>query len=373
MKKWRVVYGIFGIAVTFMGAWIWRNNTEVVPVSEVTREETIVGVVMHGQIDDDGWTQSHYESLENVKEELNLNLIYRTNTKSEEKAEQVIEELIDRGATIIIVTSYHLGDSIYKKAEEHPNICFLHAGGNKTRKNMVSYFGRMYQVRYLTGIVAGMQTDTNEIGYVAAMPVSQVIREINAFTLGVRSVNPNAFVHVEWMNSWNSDEVAANITIDLLNEYPIDVITYHHDSFETLRVAEEWGINSIGYNLDHSDIYKNTYLTGCVWNWDIFYRDQILKCLYGKFKGKSYWNGIETGLVDLVPLTKNTKQGISEVVEAQKSLLSERIWDVFDGPIIDQDGYTQVEDGFSISEDQMLHNFNWFVYGVDGTIPVEAP
>lgn len=371
MKKWRVVFGIAGIAATVMGVWLWKNSTEVVPVSEVTKEETTVGVVMCGKTDDDGWTQSHYESLEKMKEELNLRLLYKTGIQSDEKAEEVIEELVDEGASMIIVTSYRLVDSIYKMAEEYPHIQFLHAGGSKTRKNLTAFLGRMYQIRYLAGIVAGMQTRTNEIGYVASTPTSQVIREINAFTLGVQSVNPNATVYVEWMYSWDSDEVAYNITMDLLDQYSIDVITYHHDSFETLRIAEEKGIYSIGYHLDHSDLYKNTYLTASIWNWDIFYRDQILSCLYGKFKGKFYWTGLDTGMVDLAPLTTNVKKGILEVVEAKKALLTDGLWDVFEGPIIDQDGYIQIEEGFSMPEDQMLHNFNWFIYGVDGKIPLE--
>jgi len=250
-------------------------------------------------------------------------------------------------------------------AKEYPDICFLHAAGVETAENLSTYFGRMYQMRYLSGIVAGLQTENNCIGYVAAFPISEVNRGINAFTLGVRSVNPEAVVYVEWCNTWTDDKQAAEATRNLLLKHDIDVLTMHTDSLRPLEIAEEEGIWSIGYNVDNSKKCNDTFLTAPVWNWEKFYIPRIKEYQQGKITGKNYWEGAETGLISLAPLTSHVKDGIAEVVKEKMKQISNGTFDVFYGPIYDNKGVLRIPEGESMSDEAMLNEFDWYVEGVE--------
>ena len=219
-------------------------------------------------------------------------------------------------------------------------------------------------MRYLSGIVAGLQTETNEIGYVAAYPIPEVNRGINAFTLGVRQVNPDAHVYVEWTQSWTGDAEAEEATEKLLDEHSIDVITIHTDTNRTLEIAEEQGIWCIGYNMDNIETYPDTFLTAPVFEWENFYELHILECLQGKFIGKHYWDGAETNIVSLAPLSRNVKPGIQKEVEAASRKFLSGTFDVFYGPIADTEGNIRICEMESMTDAEMLNAFDWYVEGV---------
>lgn len=331
--------------------------------TEVTKKSTKVGVILNGEINDQSWSQSHYEGLEKTAKELNLNMIYEECVTTE-TIEGIVDNFVKEGCEIIIANSFEFGECIYQVAPQYPEIYFFHATGVGEGKNLTTYFGRMYQIRYLSGIVAGLQTQTNEIGYVASFPISEVNRGINAFTLGVRSVNSEAEVFVSWTNSWNDDVAAENATNTLLDRHNIDVLTMHTDSVRPLEIAEENGVMSIGYNVDNSEEYPNTYLTASVWDWANFYTPNILKCLQGKFEGNHYWEGVETGMVSLAPLTDNVKNGTNKIVAGKMEKLRSGTFDVFYGPIYDNRGNLRVKAGESITDSVMLNEFDWYVEGV---------
>lgn len=360
MKRIAITVGFF-LAVIIIGmALIQVRELD----TNVTRDETKVGMILNGIKEDESWSQSHFEGMEMTAEKLNLSVIYRENISEDESCSSIIEELIEEGCEIIICTSYGYGEYVEQTAKEHPEVYFYHATGIGYADNLSTFFGRIYQARYLSGVVAGMQTETNQIGYVAAFPLDEVNRGINAFTLGVRSVNPDAQVYVKWSNSWNDEEAAAQATENLLAEHDIDVLTLHTNAASPLEIAEERGIWSIGYNVDNSGNYPNTYLTASVWQWEKFYEPHILACLQGKFRGQHYWVDADTGAVALAPLTENVKSGIAEVVEEEKEHISSASWDVFYGPIKDQDGNLRIAEGESMTDYSMLNEFDWYVEGV---------
>ncbi|MBQ9926973.1 MAG: BMP family ABC transporter substrate-binding protein [Lachnospiraceae bacterium] len=332
--------------------------------ADITDKQTKVGLILNGRSKDNNWGQSHFEGLGKCAEELNLRILYRENVPEDSRCRDNIQELINEGCEIIICNSFGFGDWVVQMAEEYPDVYFFHASGVGEGDNLASYFGRIYQMRYLSGIVAGMQTESNEIGYVAAFPISEVNRGINAFTLGVKKVNPDATVYVEWTGSWTDDVMCGEAVDKLLAKHDIDVLAMHADSNKPLEMAEEKGIWSIGYNIDNSAQYPNTYLTAPVWEWQNFYEPQILACLQDKFHGKHYWEGVETGLVSLAPFTQNVKPEIAEVVEAEKEKLESGLFDVFYGPITDNKGKLRVAEGESMSDDSMLNEFDWYVEGV---------
>lgn len=332
--------------------------------TEVTREQTKVGFILNGSIDDHSWGQSHYEGMEQCADSLNLEVYYRENVPVNEHCKKELEDLIGQGCRIIICNSFGYGEYVQEVAKEHRDIYFFHATGVEEDGNLASFFGRIYQMRYLSGIVAGLQTETNEIGYVAAYPIPEVNRGINAFTLGVRAVNPTAKVYVEWTHSWTGDGEAEAATRRLLEGCSIDVLTIHTDTNRTLEIAQEEGIWCIGYNMDNIDLYPDTFLTAPVFEWENFYEPHILDCLQGKFVGTHYWEGVETGVVSLAPLSRNVKPGIKEAVEREGRKFLSRTFDVFYGPIADTDGNIRVQEMECMTDQELLNAFDWYVEGV---------
>lgn len=331
---------------------------------EVTREKTKVGFILNGSIDDHSWGQAHYEGMEQCADSLNLEVYYRENVPVDEQCKDYMEDLIDQGCEIIICNSFGFGEYALEEAAEHRDICFFHATGVEESDNLATYFGRIYQMRYLSGIVAGLQTETGEIGYVAAYPIPEVNRGINAFTLGVRQANPDAHVYVEWTQSWTGNAEAEEATNKLIDEHAIDVLTIHTDTNRTLEIAEERGIWCIGYNMDNMEAYPDTFLTAPVFEWEYFYEPHILECLQGKFVGKHYWEGAETNIVSLAPLSRNVKPGIQKEVEAASQKFLSGTFDVFYGPITDTEGNVRVREMESMTDTEMLNAFDWYVEGV---------
>jgi len=358
----RIVCVIAGVMIIIIAGIFLINGKK--ENTDVTKERTKVGFLLIGRCNDNSYNQSHYEGMEKTAETLNLEVLYRENVPTDDRCKKTIEELIEEGCEIIICNSYDFGSWALQAAKENPEIYFYHATGVEQSKNLATYFARIYQIRYLSGIVAGLQTETNEIGYVAAMPISEVNRGINAFTLGVRSVNKDAKVHVAWSDSWTEDATAEKAAKELISNYNIDVITMHTDSNKVLEVAEENGVWSIGYNVDNSKLYPKTFLTAPVWQWENYYEPHILKCLQGKFKGEHYWEGTSTGVVGLAPLTANVKAGIADKVKEEQRKLDAGTFDVFYGPITDNSGQIRVEEGENLSDDTMLNRFDWYVEGV---------
>ena len=360
MRKILAVSGVI-VGIILIGIILIRvRETDV----EVTRKKTKVGFVLNGSVDDHSWGQAHYEGMEQCADTLNLEVYYRENVPADEQCRENIEELIDQGCEIIVCNSFGFGDYALAAAEEHRDIYFFHATGVEETDNLTTFFGRIYQMRYLSGIVAGLQTDTDEIGYVAAYPIPEVIRGINAFTLGVREANPDATVYVEWTQSWTGDAEAEAATEKLLTEHSIDVLTIHTDTNRTLEIAEERGIWCIGYNMDNFEMYPNTFLTAPVFEWENFYEPHILECLQGKFVGEHYWDGAETGIVSLAPLSRNVKPGIQTRVEEEIQKFRSGTFDVFYGPITDTEGNVRVREMESMTDSAMLNSFDWYVEGV---------
>lgn len=333
--------------------------------TDVTKVRTKVGVLLIGACDDGSYSQAHYEGLEKVSKKLNLDVTYIEQAPADEGCAEQIEELVQDGCRMIICNSYDFGKEVLRAAEKYPEVCFFHTAGTEQRKNLTTFFGRIYQIRYLCGIVAGLQTQTNEIGYVASFPIAEVNRGINAFTLGVRSVNPNASVHVAWVGSWTADKETKAAAETLLDSYEIDVLAMHTDSLSALEAAKERGIWSIGCNIDNSERYPDTFLTAPVWQWENYYEPYILKCLQGKFKGENYWEGASTGVVGLAPLTVHVKPGIAKTVDEVMKKLKEGSFDVFYGPITDNQGILRVGEGESMPDEVILKHFDWYVEGVE--------
>ena len=257
-------------------------------------------------------------------------------------------------------------DSMLNVAEQFPNSSFMHCSGYKTAPNMSNYFGRIYQARYLTGLVAGSMTQSNVIGYVAAFPLPEVIRGINAFTLGVRAVNPKAEVRVVWTKSWYDPAMEKSVAKNLIKE-GADVIAQHQDSSGPQEAAQEQGTYSIGYNTDMSRVAPRAHMTSAIWSWNPAYENVVEQVRAGTWKNGSFWYGMETGVVDIAPYGPMVPQNVRDLTEAAKADIKSGKLVVFTGPIKDQKGVERIPTGMVPSDKELL-GMDWFVEGVIGTI-----
>ncbi|MCQ2098333.1 MAG: BMP family ABC transporter substrate-binding protein [Fibrobacter sp.] len=332
--------------------------------TDVTLEKTRVAMIMNGGRDDHSWGESHFIAMEKVAKKLNLEVIYKEHSPENESVADILEGVIADGAKMVICNSFGFGKWELEVAARHPEIKFFHATGIEHSQNLSTFFGRIYQMRYLSGMVAGAMTKTNEIGYVAAFDISEVNRGINAFTLGVQKVNPDAKVYVRWTKSWVSDSIAADVTRQLMADHKIDVLTVHTDALAPYEIAEEKGVWIIGYNLDNHGRYPKHFLTAPIWRWENFYEPRLLEVLQNKFVGMNYWQGVESGIIGLAPMAASVPQEVIGKVDEEMGRLSDGVYDVFYGPIYDNQGNIRIEEGESMTDEEMLNHFDWYVKGV---------
>jgi len=326
-----------------------------------------VAFVYVGPVGDAGWTTSHDAGRKYLIEKMpNVETTIMENVPEGADSERVITQLAEKGNKIIFTTSFGYMDPTINVAKKYPDVVFMHNSGYKTADNVGTYFGRMYQARYLSGIVAGKTTKSNTIGYVAAMPIPEVIRGINAFTQGVLSVNPAAKVKVVWTNTWYDPAQEKDAAKSLLTA-GADVIAQHQDTPGPMQAAEEAGKFGIGYNTDMAKMAPKAVLTSAVWNWGPFYVKTVQSVIDKTWKNDQYWGPISDGIVDLAPYGPMVTDDTKKLVTDAKAKLMDKSWDVFTGPIKDQAGVVKVPAGQVMSDKDMLA-FDWFVQGVDGTI-----
>ncbi|OLN31514.1 BMP family ABC transporter substrate-binding protein [Desulfosporosinus metallidurans] len=335
---------------------------------EASKEKMKVAFVYVGPVGDGGWTYTHDVGRKYLAEKMpDVETSIVESVPEGADAERVFTQLAEKGNKVIFTTSFGYMDPTINVAKKFPNVVFMHATGYKTADNVGTYFGRAYQARYLTGIVAGKTTKSNLIGYVAAFPIPEVIRGINAFTQGVRSVNPNAKVKVVWTNTWY-DPAAEKDAAKSLLAGGADVITQHQDTPGPMQAAEEAGKYGIGYNSDMSKMAPKAVLTSAVFNWGPYYVKTIQAVKNGTWKNEQYWGSLSDGVVDIAPFGPMVSEDTKKLVADAKAKIMDKKWDVFTGPIKDQKGEVKVPAGQVMADKDML-SFNWFVEGVDGTIP----
>lgn len=281
-------------------------------------------------------------------------------------SERVINQLAAQGNKIIFTTSFGYMDPTINVAKKFPDITFLHCSGFKTAPNVGTYFGRMYEARYVTGIVAGKQTKTNTIGFVAAFPIPEVIRAINAFTLGVQSVNPDAKVKVLWTNTWYNPSTEKQAALTLIDA-GADVIAQHQNTPGPQQAAEERGVYGIGYNVDMSANAPKASLTSAIWNWGPYYEKTIKEVQAGTWKSSAYWGGMKDKVVDIAPYGPAVTNETKKLADAAKQNIIDGKLVVFAGPLYDQTGAERVAAGQALTDKDLL-SIDWFVKGVDGQI-----
>ncbi len=333
--------------------------------TDVQKKSFKVGFVYVSPVGDAGYSYAHNQGRKAVAALDGVETSFVESVKEGADSERVIRNMANDGFDLIFSTSFGYMDPTKRVAKEFPSIAFMHCSGFKTAPNMSNYFGRMYQARYLTGLVAGSMTKSNEIGYVAAFPIPEVIRGINAFTIGVREVNPKAKVRVVWTKTWYDPALEKDAAISLL-DVGCDVIAQHQDSPGPQEAAQERGVYCVGYNSDMTAFAPKAHLTAAVWNWAPFYVETVKQVQTGSWKGgQALWLGMDKGVVDITPLGEMVPASVKKMVEEKKARLAAGQDEIFAGPLKNQKGEVVVEKGQKLDDGKLL-GMNYFVQGVIG-------
>lgn len=331
------------------------------------QEEIKVGFVYIGTPGDAGWTYTHDQGRKYLEEKLpGVKTFFVENVSEGADAERNIEQLVQQGCKVVFTTSFGFGDATIEVAKKYPDVVFMHASGIQTDKNVGTYFGKIEQMRYLTGIVAGKMTKTNTLGYVAAYDIPEVVRGINAFTLGAQSVNPNVKVKVVWTHDWINANLAKQAA-DSLIEAGADVITQHVDATSPQQAAEAAGKYAIGYHSDMKSYAPNNSLTAAVWDWGPYYVKTVQSVMDKTWKSEAYWGGADQGIITLAPISDKVPADVKQLVSEKQEAIKTGELDIFAGPLKAQDGTVKVKAGQKMTDTEIL-SFDWFVAGVDGKI-----
>jgi basic membrane protein A len=338
------------------------QEAEPTAVPEVA-EPIRVAFVYVGPVGDHGWTFAHDEGRQYL--EANVENVETTYLESvtDVDAEARIRDLAEEGYDIIFTTSNSFRDATAAVAPEYPDVIFENCSGFLTSDNMGSYFGRMYQAKYLAGIVAGMTTQTNKIGYVAPIQIPEVIRLINAVTLGARSVNPDVQMEVVWIGNW-FDVPAETAAVESMVDAGVDVIFTGTDTTVPVVTADERGVYSVGYDSCEScDAAPDLCLTTPCWNWGPIYVEIVEAVRDGTWVPDTIYRDMAEGTVILTEPGPAAAEGAAAAVEAG--------WpgeDVFCGPLYDNHGELQVAEGECMADTDLIC-FNWYVEGVNSEVP----
>lgn len=337
------------------------------PLAAQAKKPLKIAFVYIGPPGDLGWTYEHDRARLAIEKKFGdkIETKYIENVPEGPDAERVIRQYAAAGFDMIFTTSFGYMDPTLAVAKEFPKVIFEHCSGYKTAPNMATYFGRIEEARYLTGIIAGRMTKSNVIGFVAAFPIPEVIRGIDGFTLGVRSVNPKAQVKVVWTNTWYDPVKEREAAVALLDS-GADIIAQHQDTTEPQKAAQERGKLSVGYDSDMGKFVGDSVLASAVWNWETYYSDTIQKALDGTWQTHQYWGGLKDGVTKLSSISAKVPDSVKKEVDAvQKKILGG--WSIFTGPIKDQSGKVLYKAGEVVPDDKVW-NIDFFVEGVVGKI-----
>ncbi|TWI61867.1 nucleoside-binding protein [Pseudoduganella lurida] len=328
-----------------------------------------VGFVYIGPVGDAGWTYAHEQGRLEMEKALGgkVKSTFVENVPEGADSERVIRKLAADGNKLIFTTSFGYMNATEKVAKAYPNVVFQHATGFKTSKNMGAYESRLFEGSYLQGIIAGKMTKTNTIGMVGSFPVPEVIRNINAFTLGAQSVNPKIKTKVIWVSSWY-DPAKERQAAETLIAQGADVLTQNTDSPATLQVAQEKGKFAFGWDSDMQRFAPKAHLTASTNQWGGYYTEVAKAVMAGTWKTGHVHGGLKEGMVKMSPLNPAVPADAAKLFNDKKAAFAAGTAVPFTGPIKDQSGAIKVAAGQQMPLKDLM-SMNFYVQGVEGSIP----
>ncbi len=358
----RVVLRGFSLTLALIFAGVLAS------VSAQADDPLKVGFVYNSPIGSAGWTFAHNAGRLEMEKALGdkVSTTY-IESATEADVERILRELVNSGHGLVFTTSFGFMNPTVKVAKQSPDTKFEHATGYTMAENVGVYHARAYEARYLSGVLAGRMSKSGVAGFVASFPIPEVVRGINAFTLGMRSVNPEAKVKVVWISSWY-DPGKERDAADALMSQGADVISQFTDSGGAIQAAEAKGVWAIGVGSDMSSYGAKAHLTAVSYTWGNFYTQMAQAVMSGEWKSENVWGGLALGMIDLSPLNPAVPADVAEHVAKTRAAIVAGDLHPFQGPINNQTGAEKVAKGATM-EDAALLGMNWYVEGVDGKIP----
>ncbi len=322
-----------------------------------------------GPVGDAGWTYAHDLGRKAVEAEFGDKVKTSIVEKVPEgaDAERVIRDLATQGNKVIFATSFGYMEPMLKVAKDFPNVKFEHATGYKTADNMRVYDARFYQDAYVAGIIAGKMTKSNTLGFVGSFPIPEVVRNINAFTMGALSVNPKVKTKVVWVSTWFDPPKESEAAQSLINQ-GADVLLQNTDSTAVLQTAEKNGKYAFGWDSDMSAFAAKAHLASAIVSWGPYYSKAIKEAMDGSWKtGVTRW-GMKEGQNDLVKIAEGVPADVQAKVKEIKEAIKAGTFEVFTGPLVDNTGKERLAKDVK-ADDDFKGKIDFYVNGVEGALP----
>ncbi|HMS05440.1 MAG TPA: BMP family ABC transporter substrate-binding protein [Burkholderiaceae bacterium] len=323
-----------------------------------------------GPVGDGGWTFAHDNGRKAIEKEFGDKVVTSFVEKVPESAdaERVIRDMVAQGNKLIFGTTFGYMEPMLKVAADSKDVKFEHATGYKQAENMRTYDSRTYEGAYMAGVIAGKMTKSNTLGVVGSIPIPEVIRNINSFTLGAQSVNPKIKTKVVWVNEWFNPPKETEAATSLING-GADVLFQNTDSSAVLQTAESKGKRAFGWDSDMTAYGPKAHLASSIINWGPYYIKATRDALDGKWKGnEGAWWGVKEGAIDIVSIAEDVPAETKAKIDEIKKGLSDGSFAIWKGPIVGQDG-KEVLAKDAVADDKFLGGINFYVKGVDGKVP----
>jgi len=323
-----------------------------------------------GPVGDGGWSFAHDNSRKAIEAEFGDKVVtsFVESVPESADAERVIRDMAGQGNQLIFGTTFGYMEPMLKVAADNAGVKFEHATGYKQAGNMRTYDSRTYEGAYMAGVIAGAMTKTNTLGVVGSIPIPEVVRNINAFTLGAQSSNPKIKTKVVWVNGWFDPPKETEAATSLING-GADVLFQNTDSPAVLKTAEAKGMRAFGWDSDMTAYGPKAHLASAIINWGPYYIKATKEALDGNWQGGGHsWWGVKEGAIDIVSIAEDVPAETKAKVEEVKKGLADGSFVIWKGPIADNTGKVQVAEG-SVADDPFLGGLNFYVKGVEGKVP----
>ena len=322
-----------------------------------------------GPVGDGGWTFAHDNGRKEMEKALGDKVVtsFVESVPESADAERVFRDLAGQGNKLIFGTTFGYMESMLKVAADHKDVKFEHATGYKTAENLRTYDSRTYEGAYMAGVIAGAMTKSNTLGVVGSVPIPEVIRNINSFTLGAQSVNPKVKTKVVWVNEWFSPPKETEAATSLING-GADVLFQNTDSPAVLKTAQEKGKRAFGWDSDMTAYGPKAHLASAVINWGPYYTKAVTEAIEGKWATGASWWGVKEGAIDIVSIAEDVPAEIKTKVADVKKGLADGSFAIWKGPIVDNTG-KEILAKDAVADDKFLGGVNFYVKGVEGKVP----
>ena len=347
-----------------------ESNAKSISTPNIKSVEPIkIAFVFVGPIGDGGWTYAHDVARRIVEQQFRSKIVvtYVEKVPESAEAEKVFRDLALQGNKLIFGTTFGYMEVMLKVARQFKEVRFEHATGYKTAHNLRTYDSRMYEGIYLAGVIAGSMTKSNTLGFVASIPIPEVIRNINTFTLGAQSVNPNVKTKVVWVNEWFNPQKEAEAATALINA-DADILMQNTDSPAVIQTAQKMGKRAIGWDSDMTLYGSGAHLASVFNNWAPYYLSAVKDLIDGKWSTGQSWWGIKQGSVELVSIARDVPHNVRNKLELIKDGIQKNNLNIWQGPIAGQDGQLVLQSGV-VADDKFLSSMKFYVKGVVGKVP----